>query len=180
MIKNYEWLSKESPPSFAVEALRLYGTLEDTSKEKSNPVITSWAKELGGPVGDWYKDDAEAWCGLFLGVCMKRAGYDTPKGFDVLRALKWAEWGQKIKTPMLWDILVFKRNGGGHVGVYIGEDKTAFHVLGGNQSNSVSITRILKSRLYSCVRCKYVFKDKAAKIRKVVLSQVGKISENEA
>ena len=36
---------------------------------------------------------------------------------------------------MLGDILTFKRNGGGHVGLYVGEDKDCYHVLGGNQGN---------------------------------------------
>ncbi len=34
-----------------------------------------------------------------------------------------------------------------HVGLYAGEDDTHYNVLGGNQSNSVSVARIEKSRL---------------------------------
>jgi hypothetical protein len=41
---------------------------------------------------------------------------------------------------------VFSRKGGGHVGFYVGEDKTYFHVLGGNQSNAVNVMRIAKAR----------------------------------
>jgi hypothetical protein len=37
----------------------------------------------------------------------------------------------------------------GHVGFYHGEDSTHFHVLGGNQSNAVTVSRIAKSRLLS-------------------------------
>lgn len=37
----------------------------------------------------------------------------------------------------------------GHVGFYWAEDDSAFHILGGNQSNSVSVTRIAKNRLIS-------------------------------
>lgn len=47
---------------------------------------------------------------------------------------------------MLGDALTFKRNGGGHVGIYVGEDSTCYHVLGDNQSNMVCITRIEKTR----------------------------------
>ncbi|RZL82832.1 MAG: hypothetical protein EOP66_04490 [Sphingomonas sp.] len=43
--------------------------------------------------------------------------------------------------------LVFGREGGGHVGFYVGEDDHAYHAIGRNQSNSVCITRIAKSRL---------------------------------
>lgn len=38
-------------------------------------------------------------------------------------------------------------SGKGHVGFYAGEDKTAYRILGGNQSNSVSLAWIAKDRL---------------------------------
>ena len=44
-------------------------------------------------------------------------------------------------------MLVFERDGGGHVGFYVGEDGTHYHVLGGNQDDAVSIAKIAKSRL---------------------------------
>ncbi len=34
-----------------------------------------------------------------------------------------------------------------HVGFYAGEDASAYHVLGGNQNDSVSLARIGKERL---------------------------------
>jgi len=43
--------------------------------------------------------------------------------------------------------MVFTRSGGGHVGLYVGEDAGAYHILGGNQSNAVTITRIARERL---------------------------------
>jgi hypothetical protein len=48
-------------------------------------------------------------------------------------------------------VLVFKRGSGGHVGFAIGKDDTHFYVLGGNQSDAVTIARIAKSRLL-CAR----------------------------
>ncbi len=174
--RAYEWLKNEKPPRLGREALRLYGTIE-TPGPKSNPVILAWAKELGGPVGSWYDDDAEAWCGLYMAVCVLRAGYVPPAGFNALRALQWARWGRQVATPMLWDVLVFKREGGGHVGLYIGEDKDAYHVLGGNQSNAVSITRIRKNRFHAAVRCPY--KNERVTPRRIHLRANGAISENE-
>ena len=35
---------------------------------------------------------------------------------------------------------------GGHVGFYVGEDAVAYHVLGGNQGDAVTIARIARSR----------------------------------
>jgi len=78
----------------------------------------------------------------------------------------------------LGDILVFSRKGGGHVGFYVAEDATAYHVLGGNQSDSVSITRIAKSRLYSCQRAAYNITPSS--VKKYFMDATGKLSANEA
>jgi fatty acid/phospholipid biosynthesis enzyme len=47
-------------------------------------------------------------------------------------------------------VLVFSRKvaGGyaGHVGIYVAEDASAFHVLGGNQGDAVSVARVAKDR----------------------------------
>ena len=39
------------------------------------------------------------------------------------------------------------KRSGGHVGFAIGQDVAHFFVLGGNQSDAVTITRVTKSRL---------------------------------
>jgi cell wall-associated NlpC family hydrolase len=79
---------------------------------------------------------------------------------------------------MLGDILTFKRNGGGHVGIYAGEDATHYHVLGGNQNNSVSVTRIAKSRLHQARRTAWKVAQ-PANVRKVFLEAKGTITTNE-
>ena len=49
--------------------------------------------------------------------------------------------------PITGAVLIFERNSGGHVGFAVGQDDTHFYVLGGNQSDAVTITRVAKSRL---------------------------------
>jgi hypothetical protein len=49
---------------------------------------------------------------------------------------------RQAPAAALGDVLAFVRNGGGHVGLYVDEDASAYHVLGGNQSDRVSITRV--------------------------------------
>jgi hypothetical protein len=51
--------------------------------------------------------------------------------------------------------LVFKREGGGHVGFYLGEDASSYQVLGGNQDDAVSVARLPKTRLIAsrCPKC---------------------------
>lgn len=87
-------------------------------------------------------------------------------------------WGTKAQTPMLGDVLVFKRDGGGHVGLYVGEDAACYHVLGGNQGNAVSIRRIAKNRL---IEARHLYKVAAPdNVRKVALSSTLAVSRNEA
>jgi uncharacterized protein (TIGR02594 family) len=122
--------------------LGLYGTVE-VPGSGDNPDILAWAEEVG--VADRYKHDETAWCGLAMAVAAKRAGY--PADFDPLWALNWLDWGHAagISAPMLGDVLVFRRTAGGHVGMYVGEDQTHFHVLGGNQGDACNITRFAKA-----------------------------------
>lgn len=174
--KEYEWLSKELSPKILIEALKEYGTLESEGTA-NNPKIIAWAKEIGGNVAEIYKADSIAWCGLFMAVVAKRAGKELPK--DPLWALNWGTYGTKVKDiPMLGDVLVFVRKGGGHVGIYIGEDDYCYFVLGGNQSDKVCITRIKKERLYTARRTTWSIAQ-PANVRKIILNYKGEISTNE-
>lgn len=170
---KYCWLSGETSPKILVEALKLYG-VKETLGEASNPEIIKWAKETGI---SQYVLDSVPWCGLFMAVVCKRAGkeiVDSP-----LWARNWAKWGKPSPSPMLGDVLVFSRGSGGHVGIYVGEDATAFHTLGGNTSDSVSIARIAKSRLLAARRTAWEIAQ-PANVRKVILSADGLLSNNEA
>lgn len=170
---QYAWLSAETGPKMLVEALKLYGTLEAPGS-KDNPVILGWASEIGQ--GKTYSHDSIPWCGLFIGVVARRAGKDVVS--SPLWALSWADFGKPAGQPMLGDVLTFKRNGGGHVALYVGEDSSAYHCLGGNQSDKVCITRIAKSRLYKARRP--IYNEQPKNVRKVILAATGKLSTNEA
>lgn len=135
-------------PSWLKLARTFIGTREIVGRQHS-PVIMGWIKELGAKVlGIPVNDDETPWCGTFMALLMKRSGLSTPA--IAVRAASWGRagaWGRELIGPRLGCILVFTRDGGGHVGLYLGEDATHYHVLGGNQTNSVSIARIAKSRL---------------------------------
>lgn len=112
-----------------------------------------------------------------MGIVAKRAGKVIPD--SLLWALSWADFGKEATGgAMLGDALTFKRNGGGHVALYVGEDATAYHCLGGNQSDKVCITRIAKSRLYRARRPAYTVQP--ANVRKCKLASTGSLSTNEA
>lgn len=174
--KAYAWLDKEPGPKMLREALALYGTKERAGPA-DNPQILAWAKECGIAA---YKHDSIAWCGLFAAVIAKRAGWDHAPGGNALWALNWAKWEVSSPKPMLGDILTFKREGGGHVGLYVGEDATAYFVLGGNQADAVSIVRIAKSRLFAARRARWKVAQ-PTNVRVVRLTNSGApLSTNEA
>jgi uncharacterized protein (TIGR02594 family) len=110
-----------------------------------NPKIIGWAKRLGGWIASFYKKDSIPWCGLFVGYCLVSAGAENNQ--NGLGALNWAPYGNKLNVAIPGAILVFKRPGGGHVGFYVSEDDVSYHVLGGNQSDMVKVSRVEKRRL---------------------------------
>ncbi|ALK08990.1 TIGR02594 family protein [Blastochloris viridis] len=186
--KDYRWLEAEPGPRMIIEALKEYGVLEAPGAA-DNPRILGWQRELVETgvgtyrIGD-YGHDAVPWCGLFVAIVAHRANTERrPERVPpatYLWALSWATWGVGIdrRQAALGDVLVFKRSGGGHVGLYVGHDASAFHVLGGNQSDRVSITRLSRNRLVAVRRPAY--RAQPANVRTIPLAASGSLSVNEA
>jgi uncharacterized protein (TIGR02594 family) len=170
----YRWLDEVRPlPRMVGEARQLYGTIE-TPGPGENPVILNWAKEAG--LSKAYSSDAVPWCGLFMALVARRAGKAAPA--KPLWARSWSRFGMASPEAALGDVLVFARpKGGGHVGLYVGEDETAFHVLGGNQADAVSITRIVKTRCIAIRRP--IYRVQPTSVAPVQLTASGAISANE-
>jgi uncharacterized protein (TIGR02594 family) len=127
------------------EAKRLSG-LKEVAGAGNSPVIMDWAQDL--KVG--YAGDDVPWCGLFVAHCMAAGLPGEPLPANVLGARNWLKFGVQV-SPQNGAVMVFWRGspGGwtGHVGFYAGEDREAFVILGGNQSNGVNETRIPRARL---------------------------------
>lgn len=176
--KNYEWLANVGTlPKTIQEALALLGTAEVVGKG-SNKTIMSWRDELNlaGIKIEGYSDDDIPWCGLFAAIVAHRAGKTVVK--DPLWARNWAKFGVSTMKASLGDCLTFVRNGGGHVGWYVAEDSTAYHVLGGNQSNKVCITRVAKDRCIAVRRP--IYNVQPASVKPYVVKAGGSLSSNEA
>jgi len=176
--EGYDWLGEVGTlPRVITEALALLGTKEFAGAA-NNPQIMAWAKEVGKPIEAAYGADSVPWCGLFAAVAIKRAGYTPVAG--PLWARNWAKFGRGVDKAGLGDVLVFQRpGGGGHVAFYVAEDAGAYHVLGGNQSDAVTITRIGKSRCIA--KRRPLFRVAQPKSVKVYLAGAdGAVSENEA
>lgn len=172
--KHYAWLADEPGPRILVEALKTYGTIE-TPGPGDNPSILAWAKRTA--LDRVYRDDATAWCGLWMAYVALQSGWEPP--LNPLWARNWVAWGTGQKSGALGDVLVFARGKGGHVGMYVGEDAQAFHVLGGNQSDQVMVKRIAKNRLLGIRRCPWRI-NQPQTVRPVVLAASGSLSTNEA
>ena len=129
------------------EAKHLMGTREVLGA-KSNPDILDWAKDLNLE----YSGDDVAWCGLFVAHCVGATLPEEALPANPLGARQWERFGDSTQ-PRVGAVMVFWRtslqSGKGHVGFYVGEDDDAYQILGGNQSDSVCLTWLSKSRFLS-------------------------------
>ncbi|ARJ70425.1 TIGR02594 family protein [Paracoccus contaminans] len=95
-------------------------------------------------------DPAEIpWCGAFVATCLRKWKPEIELPGNPLGARQWGAWGVRCK-PQVGAIAVFSRPGAswsGHVGFLVGEGVGVVHVLGGNQSNAVTVAPIKKDRL---------------------------------
>ena len=112
--------------------------------EGSNPQIEQYHASTS--IG--LSDDSVPWCASFVNWCLKRAGI---AGTASPAARSFMQWGKGIASPVEGCICVFSRgdpNGWqGHVGFYVEEDESTISVLGGNQSDAVSIAKYPKANL---------------------------------
>ena len=105
---------------------------------------------------DYYRDaghsdivhDSVAWCAAFACAMLERSGTVSPR---TLRARDFLAWGEALDTPEPGCIIVLSRgeaaSGAGHVGFYAGRAADRILVLGGNQSDAVSVASFPQSRL---------------------------------
>jgi uncharacterized protein (TIGR02594 family) len=151
--------------------------LKEFAGAPSNPVLLQWAKELG--LSAVYVNDGVSWCGLFVAHVMSHVVPADPLPKNPLGARAWLNYGVACE-PGYGAILVFwrgtKSGWQGHVGFYVGEDANYYYVFGGNQSDSVNVTKVAKGRLLGARAPKSVPFTPAT----VRMTTSGKVSTNEA
>lgn len=115
---------------------------------RDNKALRAFLKSDGSALGD---PTVLPWCGDFVETCIALALPEEPIEVTTRNnpywAKNWTGFGVALGEPSPGAILVFGRDGGGHVAFDVGEDGPDYIVLGGNQSNAVSIMKIAKSRL---------------------------------
>lgn len=145
--------SKDTTPWFT-EAKKLIGTIE-VPGSGDNPKIVAWPKEIGVKFPDTasydtsYTHDSIPWCGLFVAICMSRAGIKPQFGsLDTARYLwaqSWRLFGQDLgREAAVGAIAVLA----GHVAFVAGKDQRGnIMLLGGNQSDAVNIKPFQRSSI---------------------------------
>lgn len=180
--EKYKWLEEIGTlPKLVSAALQYYG-VKEIKGAKSNPVILDMARGIG--CGDIYTQDDTSWCAVFINHLIRITGkppvdYKNDR-YNLLRAKWLLNWGNAVKKgdEQLGDIMVFDREGGGHVGILIAHSETSFHILGGNQSDSVNIIELAKNRLIGARR--YYATKAPESAKQYVLNSSGQLSTNEA
>jgi uncharacterized protein (TIGR02594 family) len=110
--------------------------VREVAGKGSNGRIAAFFRDAGHPA---ITSDETAWCAAFVGACLVRSGI---KGTGSLLARSYLEWGAAIDEPRLGAIAVLSRGrdpGQGHVGFVVGETPRALVLLGGNQSDAVTV-----------------------------------------
>ncbi|OSZ72523.1 hypothetical protein CAP39_04125 [Sphingomonas sp. IBVSS1] len=135
---------KSAEPPWLGTARLLIGTSE-TAGTASNPIILGWARDLGLA----YANDGVSWCGLFIAHVIRTGIPGEALPATPLAARAWSRFG--IACPVQpGAVLTFWRGSRaswqGHVGLYVGEDAAAFHILGGNQGDAVNVKRFPRER----------------------------------
>ncbi|MEZ5853943.1 MAG: TIGR02594 family protein [Hyphomicrobiaceae bacterium] len=110
----------------------------------SNARIADYFRRVGHPD---ISDDAVPWCAAFVGACLERAGIASTQS---LLARSYLDWGAPALDERPGAIAVLTRGtdpAAGHVGFLVGATPDGIFLLGGNQSDAVSIARFDRSRL---------------------------------
>ncbi|MFN3744750.1 MAG: TIGR02594 family protein [Hyphomicrobiaceae bacterium] len=121
-------------PSWMAEAWRELGQSE-LPGPANNPRIVAMFHELG----HYGHGDETAWCAAFVGACLERAGIASTRS---LRARSYLDWGTPSDAPETGSVVVLRRGNDpalGHVGFLVGMTSSHVFVLGGNQSNAVTV-----------------------------------------
>lgn len=132
MIIDPQWLAIARP---------LVGLHEVKGAEHSPEILGMWRAIKRSGI----QSDEVPWCSAFVGACLERAGIRSSR-FE--SAASYLKWGVRLDGPAHGCIVVFSRDGGGHVGFVVGMDTNGnLLVLGGNQGDQVSVKAFPTTRV---------------------------------
>lgn len=120
-------------PAWLVEAKKHLGAKEIPGVNHNPMILSMWKAIKRGGI----KTDEVPWCAAFVGFCLESVDIVSSR-FE--SAKSYLDWGRVQTTPCVGSIVVFTRDGGGHVGFVVGKTASGqLLVLGGNQGNEVNV-----------------------------------------
>lgn len=120
-------------PVWLIEARKHIGLAEKKGPTHSPEIVQFWKDIKRGGI----KDDETPWCAAFVGAMLERVAIRSSR-FESARS--YLQWGKALPGPAVGCVVVFSREGGGHVGFCVGKDINGnLLVLGGNQGDAVNI-----------------------------------------
>lgn len=143
VVMAHEGELEERDPLWLKAAKKELGVREIPGREANTRVVEYFKASGHGRI----VDDETAWCSAFVNWAMAQAGI---RGTMALNARSWLHWGKELKVPKKGAVCVFSRGSSGwqgHVGFWVGESGDKIRILGGNQSDGVTIGSYSKSRL---------------------------------
>ncbi|KPK74251.1 MAG: hypothetical protein AMJ84_00240 [Acidithiobacillales bacterium SM23_46] len=138
----------------AFDIAQRFTGIQEVGGSVDNPQILAMLKLDNS----WPENDEVPWCSAFVNYIAWLLR--LPRSKD-LRARSWLSVGKGITLEQAepgFDIVILKRGQGdqpgpevidapGHVGFYAGRSDALIEVLGGNQSDTVKVSRYASSRL---------------------------------
>jgi uncharacterized protein (TIGR02594 family) len=132
-------------------AQRFVGEITELTGNEHHPLI-QWFHMLCALGPD--RPDETPWCSSFAnGVCWLLR---LPRSKSAA-ARSWLTVGVPIELRAArpgYDVVVLERGAGGHVGFFAGQDDASVFLLGGNQSDAVSVAPFPKATILGVRRLK--------------------------
>lgn len=127
--------------TWIVEAKKHIGKKEVLGSGNNPWILALWKAIKNGGI----KEDAVPWCAAFVGGVLEASGIRSTRSGA---ARSYLGWGVELAIPIYGCVVVFSRNGGGHVGFVMGQDSAGnLLVLGGNQGDAVNVRSFPRSRV---------------------------------
>lgn len=122
-------------PAWLAAAWAEFGVREKAG-QADEPAVVRYFAEAGH---SGIRGDETPWCAAFVGAMLARAGF-APSGS--LMARSYLAWGVSQDAPAFGALAVLSRGedpSAGHVGFYLGKAGGRVILLGGNQSDAVTV-----------------------------------------
>ena len=124
-------------PAYYLSARAMLG-IQEVAGPRSNPQILRMIQRFSSRTED---DSQFPWCGAFVGSHVENSG--LPLAETPTLARSWLGWGHPVEEPSEGDIAVLWRESPeswkGHVAMFVKREGDQVLLLGGNQSNAVTI-----------------------------------------